>query len=331
MSLILFAFVVRVRDGLPLSASTDFEHSKELQERKHQLRTISKTLARFPDKGTVKGQQLNIHFVSSEGVSYMTVCHCSLPIAKAFCFLEDLRWEFTACSNSAAIALADRPYLFLEFDGTIQKLKQQYNKSGGPALEVTLIEVQNELLIHPPQVIQLEEVELANGIENGHVDQSSGSGKRQHVFDTIDRPELRLYMCDLLCFIQTVQNIRLEPVTAAGILSLVLNIMCASLNIIRGVHLIEYSFQDDYEGIWNVVAFFGAFVCCVCQCHLYLFHSALKKHKASALWTAVVLCNLYLVGLRNPLQLMFHVSVASLSAFLTFTRKLQDRSSDCGV
>lgn len=59
-------------------------------------------------------------------------------------------------------------------DGTIQKLKQQYNKSGGPALEVTLIEVQNDLMIHPPQVIQLEEVELANGIENGHVDQSSG-------------------------------------------------------------------------------------------------------------------------------------------------------------
>lgn len=202
-------------------------------------------------------------------------------------------------------------------------------------------------------------------------------------------------MCDLLCFILTVQNIRLEPVTAAGILSLVLNIMCASLNIIRGVHLIEYSFQvsvisrhksndtpkgqtghyselsvkcitsfhhsqDDYEGIWNVVAFFVAFVCCVCQvkirhhpyltrqtepspvvvpsrsrpcpqCHLYLFHSALKKHKAWALWTAVVLCNLYLVGPRNPLQLMFHVAVASLSAFLTFTRKLQDRSGDCGV
>lgn len=29
-------------------------------------------------------------------------------------------------------------------------------------------------MIHPPQVLQLEEVELANGIENGHVDQSSG-------------------------------------------------------------------------------------------------------------------------------------------------------------
>lgn len=61
MSLILFAFVVRLRDGLPLSASTDFEHSRELQERKQQVRSISKALARFPDsRGTIKGQELNI-------------------------------------------------------------------------------------------------------------------------------------------------------------------------------------------------------------------------------------------------------------------------------
>lgn len=59
MSLILFAFVVRVRDGLPLSASTDFEHNHELQERKHQLRTISKALASLPDRGSIEGQHLN--------------------------------------------------------------------------------------------------------------------------------------------------------------------------------------------------------------------------------------------------------------------------------
>lgn len=60
MSVILFAFVVRVRDGLPLSASTDFEHNRELQQRKQQIKTISKVLARFPDRGTIKGQELNI-------------------------------------------------------------------------------------------------------------------------------------------------------------------------------------------------------------------------------------------------------------------------------
>uniref|UniRef100_A0AAQ4P3C3 SEC22 homolog C, vesicle trafficking protein n=1 Tax=Gasterosteus aculeatus aculeatus TaxID=481459 RepID=A0AAQ4P3C3_GASAC len=281
MSLILFAFVVRVRDGLPLSASTDFEHNRELQERKQQLRTTSKALARFPDKGTIKGRELNIYFVSSEGVSYMTVCHCSLPVAKAFCFLEDLRWEFTASFKSTVVALAARPYPFLEFDGTIQKLKQHYNQNGGPALEVTLAEVQEDLRLHPPQVINWEEVELTNGTANGHMEQSPGSG----------------------------QNGRLQQVTAAGILSLVLNIVCASLNIIRGVHLIEYTFQ----------------------CHLYLFHSSRKKPKSFTLLSAIVLCNFYLLGLRNPWQLIFHVSVASLSTFLILTRKLQDRTNDCGV
>ncbi|XP_019939765.1 vesicle-trafficking protein SEC22c [Paralichthys olivaceus] len=303
MSLILFAFVVRVRDGLPLSASTDFEHNRELQERKQQLRTISKVLGRFPDRGSVKGQELNIFFISSEGVSYMTVCHCSLPVAKAFCFLEDLRWEFTACFKSTVVALAARPYPFLEFDGTIQKLKQQYNQSGGPALEVTLAEVQEDLRIHPLQVINLDEVELTNGIANGHMEQGPGSG----------------------------QNVRLQPVTAPGILSLVLNIVCASLNVIRGVHLIEYTFQDDYEGVWNVVAFLLAFVCCVFQCHLYLFHSSLKKLKSFTLLSVVVLCNLYLLGLRNIWQMIFHISVASLATVLTLTRKVQDRTNDCGV
>lgn len=303
MSLILFAFVVRVRDGLPLSASTDFEHNRELQERKKQLRSISKAVSFLPDKGIIEGQALNTYFVSSEGVSYMTVCHCSLPIAKAFCFLEDLRWEFSACFNSTVVALAARPYPFLEFDSTIQKLKQQYNKSGGPALEVTLAEVQEDLRIHPPQILNLDEVALTNGIANGHVDQGQGSG----------------------------QNQRLEPVTALGILSLVLNIMCASLNVIRGVHLIEYTFQDDYEGIGNVVAFLLAFFCCVFQCHLYLFHSPHKKAKSSVLLSVIVLCNLYLFGLRNTWQLLFHISVASLSTFLILTRKLQDRNGDCGV
>ncbi|XP_034427896.1 vesicle-trafficking protein SEC22c [Hippoglossus hippoglossus] len=303
MSLILFAFVVRVRDGLPLSASTDFEHNQELQERKQQLRTISKVLGRFPDRGSVKGQELNIFFISSEGVSYMTVCHCSLPVAKAFCFLEDLRWEFTACFSSTVVTLAARPYPFLEFDSTIQKLKQQYNQSGGPALEVTLAEVQEDLRIHPLQVINLDEVELTNGIANGHMEQGPGSGP----------------------------NVRLQPVTAPGILSLVLNIVCASLNVIRGVHLIEYTFQDDYEGIWNVVAFLLAFVCCVSQCHLYLFHSSLKKLLSFTLLSVVVLCNLYLLGLRNIWQMIFHISVASLSTVLTLTRKVQDRTNDCGV
>ncbi|XP_016127305.1 vesicle-trafficking protein SEC22c isoform X2 [Sinocyclocheilus grahami] len=281
MSLILFAFVVRVRDGLPLSASTDFLHDKELQERKQQLKVISKSLSSLPERGTVKGHELNIHFLSAEGVSYMTVCACSLPAATAFCFLEDLRWEFTACFDNSAVALASRPYPFLEFDSAIQKLQQHYNQKGGPSLEVTLAEVQEDLRTSPPQVLTIEDMALTNGAANGHVEQTAASGQGQ----------------------------RLEPVSAPGILSLVLNIMCAALNIIRGVHLIEYTFQ----------------------CHLYLFHTCQKKLKSFTLLTLIILCNAFLFGLRNICQLAFHMSVACLSTLLTLHRKLLDRNMDCGV
>ncbi|CAB1350034.1 unnamed protein product [Coregonus sp. 'balchen'] len=303
MSLILFALVVRVRDGLPLSASTDFQHNPELQEKKQQLRTISKTLSLFPDRGAVKGHDLNIYFLSSEGVSYMSVCDASLPAAMAFCFLEDLRWDFTAHMDSAKVALAARPYPFLEFDNSIAWLQQQYNWKGGPALEVTLAEVQEDLKTRPLQILTLEEVELTNGSANGYAETFSESGQIQ----------------------------RLEPVTVPGILSLVLNIMCSSLNLIRGVHLIEHTFQDDYEGIWNVVAFLLAFLCCVGQCHLYLFHSSLKRVKCLVLLSVVVVSNCFLFGLRNVWQLLFHLAVAVLVTLLTLNRKLQDRTSDCGV
>lgn len=63
-------------------------------------------------------------------------------------------------------------------DGTIQKLKQQYDQSGGPALEVTLAEVQEDLKLRPAKIIDnLDEVLLSNGIGNGHVEQGPGSGK----------------------------------------------------------------------------------------------------------------------------------------------------------
>ncbi|KAI1888918.1 hypothetical protein AGOR_G00173710 [Albula goreensis] len=303
MSLILFAFVARVRDGLPLSASTDFEHNKELQERKRQLKTISKALAFFPQRGTVKGHELNIHFISSDGVSYMAVCSSRLPAAMAFCFLEDLRWEFTACFDSTTVALATRPYPFLEFDSVIQKMKHHYSQSGGPSLGSSLVELQEELKARPPPVLNLEDMELSNGTANGHVDSPAGSGPNQ----------------------------RLEPVTAPGILSLVLNIMCAALNLIRGVHLIEYTFQDDYEGIWNVIAFLTAFICCLCQCYLYVFYTSLKKLKSFTLLTLIILCNVFLYGLRNTWQLTFHIAVASVSTCLILSRKLQERMADCGV
>uniref|UniRef100_A0A3B1J5T6 SEC22 homolog C, vesicle trafficking protein n=1 Tax=Astyanax mexicanus TaxID=7994 RepID=A0A3B1J5T6_ASTMX len=281
MALILFAFVVRVRDGLPLSASTDFQHNKELQERKQQLKVISKSLNLLPERGIIKGHELHIYFLSSEGVAYLTVCACSLPVAVAFCFLEDLRWEFTASFDNSAVALATRPYPFLEFDSTIQKLKQHYNQSGGPSLGVTLAEVQEELRLSPPQVLTMEEVQLTNGVANGHVDQAAACG--MVVFNLSQN---NFWYCLLL--------------------------VDRSLN--------ESSCQPRFLFFFSLT-----------QCHLYLFHSSLKKPLSFTLLTLIFLCNIFLFGLRNVWQLAFHISVACLSTLLSLNRKLLDRATDIGV
>lgn len=61
-------------------------------------------------------------------------------------------------------------------DGVIQKLQQHYNQSGGPALGVTLSTVQEELSLSPPHVLTMEEIQLSNGVANGHAEHTALSG-----------------------------------------------------------------------------------------------------------------------------------------------------------
>lgn len=58
--MVLFASVVRVRDGLPLSASTDHEQDKGLQETKKNLKALSKKLSQFPDRCSLRSDVYNI-------------------------------------------------------------------------------------------------------------------------------------------------------------------------------------------------------------------------------------------------------------------------------
>ncbi|PNJ63739.1 SEC22A isoform 2 [Pongo abelii] len=60
MSMILSASVIRVRDGLPLSASTDYEQSTGMQECRKYFKMLSRKLAQLPDRCTLKTGHYNI-------------------------------------------------------------------------------------------------------------------------------------------------------------------------------------------------------------------------------------------------------------------------------
>uniref|UniRef100_A0A8C3SB72 SEC22 homolog C, vesicle trafficking protein n=1 Tax=Chelydra serpentina TaxID=8475 RepID=A0A8C3SB72_CHESE len=303
MSMILFACVVRVRDGLPLSASTDFHLNQDFLECRKRLKALSLILAQYPDRGTAAGRGFNIHFHSSGDIACMGICTSTCPTVMAFCFLEELQWKFSASYDSTSISLATRPYAFLEFDNIIQKVKYHFNYTSCSQMKNNLEKIQEELKFHPPVLLKVEDTELMNGLINGHTEVHMGSAP----------------------------TYRMQPVTPLGILSLVLNIMCGALNLIRGVHLAEYSFQEDREGIGNVIVFLLSFLACIFQCYLYLFHGSSRKMKAFVLFFSICLCNIYLYGLRNIWQILFHIGVACLSSYQILTRQLMEKQPDFGV
>lgn len=301
--MIFFASVVRVRDGLPLSASTDFYHAQEFLECRRQLKALARRLAQYPGRGSAESRDLHIYFSSSGDVACMAICSHQCPAAMAFCFLETLWWDFTASYGTTCIGLASRPYAFLEFDSVIQKTKWHFNHMSSSQMKSGLEKIQEELEFQPPAVLSLEGTDVTNGVLNGHTSVYS----------------------------EPAPNLRMEPVTALGVLSLVLNIMCAALNLIRGVHLAEHSLQVAQEEVGNILAFFIPSVACMVQCYLYLFYSPARTLKVVLMLAFICLGNVYLHGLRNTWQILFHIGVAFLSSYQILTRQLQERQSDYGV
>ncbi|MGH0156236.1 UNVERIFIED_CONTAM: hypothetical protein FKN15_065286 [Acipenser sinensis] len=243
MSMVLFASVVRVRDGLPLSASTDYEQDRGVQESKKYLKTLSKKLSQLPDRCTLKTGQYNINFTSSLGVGYMMVCMESYPSVLAFSFLDELQREFIVSSDTKRISSAVRPYSFIEF----------------------------------------------------------------------------------------APNQMLEPVTLAGIVSCVLSLLCGSLNLIRGVHAIESILQNEDEDCNYVIAFFLGMAACFYQCYLFAFCTSWRNMKSCLSFGLICLCSMYLYELRNMWQLLFHVTVGAFTTLQIRLRQPQGKAPDYNV
>ncbi|MEE6515101.1 hypothetical protein FKM82_023604 [Ascaphus truei] len=290
MSMIFFASVIRVRDGLPLSASTDHEQNVSVQETKKYLKALSRKLEQLPDS-----------FISSLGVSYMMLCSESYPNVLAFCFLDELQKEFITTYEMSRINTAVRPYSFIEFDSFIQKTKQRYNNPRSLSTRMNLADMQTEIRLRPPYQVSLQEL----GLENGHRKNPEYKGIVPHQ--------------------------RLEPLTLTGIVSFLLSLLCAGLNLIRGVHAIESLLQNDGEDYSCVIAFFLGTAACVYQCYLFAYSTSWRNMKSFLAFGLICLCNMYLHELRHLWQLLFHVTVGAFSTLQIRLRQPESKSPDYNV
>lgn len=303
MSMVLFASVVRVRDGLPLSASTDYEQDRGVQESKKYLKTLSKKLSQLPDRCTLKTGQYNINFTSSLGVGYMMVCMESYPSVLAFSFLDELQREFIVSSDTKRISSAVRPYSFIEFDNFIQKTKQRYNSPRSLSTKINLADMQTEIKLRPPYQLSTSDLGTVNGFAHQSTSKYKGIAPNQ----------------------------MLEPVTLAGIVSCVLSLLCGSLNLIRGVHAIESILQNEDEDCSYVIAFFLGMAACFYQCYLFAFCTSWRNMKSCLSFGLICLCSMYLYELRNMWQLLFHVTVGAFTTLQIRLRQPQGKAPDYNV
>ncbi|XP_043988751.1 vesicle-trafficking protein SEC22a isoform X1 [Gambusia affinis] len=292
MSTVLFASVVRVADGLPLSASTDYELEKDLQETKRHLKGLSKKLNQFPDRGTLKSGPYNVNFIYSLGVGYLMVCTGSYPNVLAFCFLDELQKEFIITYDSKRVGSAVRPYSFIEFDTFIQKTKQRYNSPRSLSTKINLADMQTEIKLRPPYQLSPEDLQAINGFSVRAASKYKGIAPTQ----------------------------MLEPATLPGLVSCVLSILCGGLNLLRGVHAIESILQNDDEDFNYVIAFFLGTAACLYQCYLFAYFSIWRNSKSFLAFALICLSNMYLYELRNIWQILFHVAVG---AFMTLQIRLR--------
>ncbi|XP_040606798.1 vesicle-trafficking protein SEC22a isoform X2 [Mesocricetus auratus] len=251
MSMILSASVIRVRDGLPLSASTDYEQSTGMQECRKYFKMLSRKLAQLPDRCTLKTGHYNINFISSLGVSYMMLCTENYPNVLAFSFLDELQKEFITTYNMMKTNTAVRPYCFIEFDNFIQRTKQRYNNPRSLSTKINLSDMQMEIKLRPPYQIPMCELGSANGVTSAFSADCKGAGKISSAHQ------------------------RLEPATLSGIVAFILSLLCGALNLIRGFHAIESLLQSDGEDLNYIIAFFLGTAACLYQaldCQAHLIH-----------------------------------------------------------
>ncbi|XP_017710832.1 PREDICTED: vesicle-trafficking protein SEC22a isoform X3 [Rhinopithecus bieti] len=241
MSMILSASVIRVRDGLPLSASTDYEQSTGMQECRKYFKMLSRKLAQLPDRCTLKTGHYNINFISSLGVSYMMLCTDNYPNVLAFSFLDELQKEFITTYNMMKTNTAVRPYCFIEFDNFIQRTKQRYNNPRSLSTKINLSDMQTEIKLRPPYQISMCELGSANGVTSAFSVDYKGAGQISSAHQ------------------------RLEPATLSGIVGFILSLLCGALNLIRGFHAIESLLQSDGDDFNYIIAFFLGTAACLYQ------------------------------------------------------------------
>ncbi|ESO82206.1 hypothetical protein LOTGIDRAFT_223470 [Lottia gigantea] len=300
-----FVLVVRTRDGLPLTGSTDGSSTNQdhdYQEAYKDLKLLSRKSAQFTDRCTYTSGRFHIHFTSARGLTFLVLTDINYPTVLTFSFLNDLMKEFLQQYRHEKTDVITRPYAYIDFAMFMHKTKSKYNSTRFLSTKINISDLNQELKLRPPYSIP-------------HAELYPELGSKSTSFRTPGRG---------LSKDQLVERILVNLI---GWVSTALNILCACLHLVRGVavmndeHLHEFSSDLFQYG----VTFMLCSVFFLYQIYLMVCPTKMRKPLACGTLGSICLCQLYLWEYRTNVEILFHVCVGCTATFVIFTRKIQQK------
>lgn len=151
--------IARVLDALPLCAYMGGEEQQQggkdastldtdFPDFREQLRTLTKALAMQAEamcSVDAKGNgRFSFHVLVADGVGFICLCERAYPRKLAFAFLADVHKNFASEFSSPQVAApGNRPYAFIRFETTIQRLMRSFQDSRA---KQNIARLQEELL-----------------------------------------------------------------------------------------------------------------------------------------------------------------------------------------
>lgn len=300
--------ISRTSDGLLLTANTDTRGCSDPEELKksfNQAKLLARISARIPDRATYVMDQFAIHMISALNLTYLVICDSNYPSVLAFAFLDEVQREFLQSNERSHVESVTRPYALIQFDTSLQKIKQRYNSSRSLQSKLNLSQLQEEIRLRPPHMITPEELRPGGGAS------ADSSNDIQTHFTLAIPKRYGNYL----------------PINLLVVVSICLNCLCAFMNFTRGITVINDAHIDDFskDHYQNAASFIFCSFLLLFQIYLMCYPRKQRKPLACATLGSVCLCQLYLWELRNNVQIFFHVTVACYGTFVIFTRPVQEK------
>lgn len=302
----MYTLIVRTKDGLALSASTDFndEVLRDVRESKKYLKFLAKKTFQYPDRCILQTGSHTIFSVTALGVSYLALTDTSYPTVLGFSYLNELMKEFLGKYEALTVNQARRPYSFIEFNNSIHSARQRYNKPQSLSTRINLSELSEEIRLRPPHTISIAEVQPLNGFHSINIAKAAVG------------PPLRL-----------------EPVSWFGYGMTFIAILLSSIDVLRAEassNIQLYDFDGPQIGFHSII-FATESIVRILQVLIYF-----RRGKGYLTYSCICVVILTVLGLcvydlRDRWQNGLRCFVTVALMYLTIGRKYERRLPDYNV